>query len=61
MKHIKELSGLLRKYFTTSSYRVECLSKILFAMLALRDVNLSKLSTGMAGSAKIESHYTKSP
>ena len=59
MKHIKELSGLLRKYFTTSSYRVECLSKILFAMLALRDVNLSKLSTGMAGSAKIESHYKR--
>lgn len=59
MKHVKELSGLLGKYFSSSSYRVECLAKILFAMLSLRDVNLSKLSTGMLGRAKIESHYKR--
>lgn len=59
MKHITILSDLLRKYFSSTRYRTECLSKILFALLALRDVNLSKLSTGMAGSAKIESQYKR--
>jgi hypothetical protein len=38
---------------------MECLSKCLFALLLLRDINLSKIATGCAGMAQVASHYKR--
>jgi Transposase DDE domain. len=59
MKLISELSESLNGYFGYDKRRIDCLVKLLLALVVAQTVNLKRLSVLMFGKAKVDSHYRR--
>ena len=59
MKHISELSGILRTQLQMDKRKIDCLVQLIMALISFRTVNLTKLADGLLGSAKSESKYRR--
>lgn len=59
MQHLEELKHLLQPYFKISAGRLECLCHLIYGLLAVNDVNLTKLAKSFCSSTLIASSYKR--
>src|SRR6185312_16318555 len=59
MKHINELADSLNGYFNWNKARIHCFTKLLFALFAVKTINLVELSSVFQSNAKQDSRYKR--
>jgi hypothetical protein len=59
MHYTNQLKDTLSQYFTFNKSRLECFSLLILALIKVRNVNLSELSQGFNGEAKLKSKYRR--
>ena len=59
MLHLQELQRLLKPYFSFSHARLECLSHFIIGLLAVNDVNLTKVAKSFCTKTLTESSYKR--
>lgn len=59
MDRISELKGILGEYFTWNKARLDCFSRMLLALFAVRTVNLKEVAIGFASDAQMSSRYKR--
>lgn len=59
MKHTNELADSLNVYFKWNKARIKCFINMVFALFAVKTVNLVELSCAFEGSAKQSSRYKR--
>lgn len=57
--HINELSKILNQYFNFHKSRIDCLSQLVIAMISVKTVNFTHLSTAFVSKAFPESCYKR--
>lgn len=60
MSHLQELQRLLRPYFNFSHARLECLCHLIIGLLAVNDVNLTKIAKSFCSKTLAASSYKRS-
>lgn len=59
MEAISELQIILSHYFSWNKSRIDCLCKLIFAIITVQTVNLSSIAVVLHGKAQIPSHYKR--
>lgn len=59
MDRTSELQAILGEILNWNKARLDCFSKMLLAMFAVRTVNLKEIAVGFAGSAQVDSRYKR--
>lgn len=59
MKHISELSNILRTQLPFNKRKLECLAQVMMGMISCRTVNLTQLADTLYGEAKSPSKYRR--
>jgi hypothetical protein len=59
MDKISELNAILREEFRWNKARLDCFTRMLFAMMAVRTVNLSEIAVAFASKAQVNSRYKR--
>lgn len=59
MERISELEGILGEFLPWNKARLECLTKMLLALFAVRTVNLREIAVGFISNVKIDSRYKR--
>lgn len=59
MEAISELQVILSHYFSWNKSRIDCLCRLIFAIITVQTVNLSSVAVVLHGNAKIQSHYKR--
>lgn len=59
MSHLQELQRLLKPYFSFSAARLECLAHIIIGLLAVNDVNLTKIAKSFCSKTLTASSYKR--
>lgn len=59
MQHLQELQRLLKPYFSFSHARLECLSHFIIGLLAVNDVNLTKIAKSFCTTTLTASSYKR--
>jgi hypothetical protein len=59
MHHANQLKDTLSQYFHFNKSRLECFSLLVFALIKVRNVNLSELAQGFDSKAKLKSRYRR--
>jgi len=59
MEAISELTAILHEYFPWNKARLDCLVKMIFAMLTVQTVNMVLIANALFGEASQESHYRR--
>lgn len=59
MEAISELAIILHDYFPWNKARLNCLAKMIFAILTVQTVNMASIANAFFGEATPESHYRR--
>ena len=59
MRHISELSGILRFQLSFDKRKLECLAQVIMGMISCRTVNLTQLADTLYGKAASLSKYRR--
>ena len=59
MEAISELRVILHDYFPWNKARLDCFSKMIFAILTVQTVNMASIANAFSGEATPESHYRR--
>ena len=59
MEAISELKVILHEYFPWNKARLDCLVKMIFAILTVQTVNMSSIANVFFGEASSDSHYRR--
>ena len=59
MRHINELSSMLRFHFSFDKRKLECLAQVIMGMISCRTVNLTQLADTLYGKAASLSKYRR--
>ena len=59
MEAISELAAILHDYFPWNKARLDCLTKMIFAILTVQTVNMASIANVFSGKAAPESHYRR--
>ena len=59
MSHLQELQRLLKPYYKLSSARLECLCHMIIGLLAVNDVNLTKIAKSFCSKTLAASSYKR--
>jgi len=59
MNAVSELHNILSHYFSWNKSRIDCLCKLIFAIITVQTVNLSSVAVVLHGKAQVASHYKR--